>query len=131
MKQIEIGRKVSLEHTVGEADLACVHKSGLLPVYATPAMVALMEETACALLQPYMEEGETTVGILMEVQHLKATVAGRRVVCEATLKEQDGRKTVFDIEAKEENAVVIGRARHERFAVQAEKFMEKAALPVK
>ena len=131
MKQIEIGRKVSLEHTVGEADLACVHKSGLLPVYATPAMVALMEETACALLQPYMEEGETTVGILMEVQHLKATVVGRKVVCEATLKEQDGRKTVFDIEAKEENAVVIGRARHERFAVQAEKFMEKAALSVK
>lgn len=73
--------------TVGEADLACVHGSGSLPVYATPAMVAFMEKTACALLAPYMEEGETTVGIGMEVKHLKATVKGRRVVCTARLVE--------------------------------------------
>ncbi len=131
MKQMETGAKARLETTVGEADLACVHGSGSLPVYATPAMVAFMEKTACALLAPYMEAGETTVGIGMEVKHLKATVVGRKVVCEARLVGQEGRKTVFDIEVREEDAVTIGTARHERFSVQAEPFMQKAAMPVK
>lgn len=130
MKQMENGLTARLEMTVGEADLACVHGSGSLPVYATPAMVAFMEKTACALLAPYMEAGETTVGISMAVQHLKATVKGRKVVCTARLVEQDGRKTVFDIEAKEEDAVIIGKARHERFSVLAEPFMQKAAAEV-
>lgn len=131
MKQMEIGATARLEMTVGEADLACVHGSGSLPVYATPAMVAFMEKTACALLEPYMEEGETTVGIDMAVKHLKATVKGRRVVCEARLVQQDGRKTVFEIEAKEEAAVTIGTARHERFCVLAEPFMQKASAEIK
>ncbi|MDE7150105.1 MAG: thioesterase family protein [Bacteroidales bacterium] len=130
MKQLEQGLTARLEMTVGDSDLACVHGSGSLPVYATPAMVAFMEKTACALLAPYMEDGETTVGIDMAVKHLKATVKGRRVVCTARLVEQDGRKTVFDIEAKEEDAVTIGKARHERFCVLAEPFMQKAAAAV-
>ena len=131
MKQMETGAKARLETTVVESDLAFVHGSGSLPVYATPAMVAFMEKTACALLAPYMEEGETTVGIDMAVKHLNATVVGRKVVCEARLVGQEGRKTVFDIQVREEDAVTIGTARHERFSVKAEPFMQKAEMPVK
>lgn len=125
MKQIKERIAASVEKTVEEQDLACVHGSGSLRVYATPAMAALMERTACVLLEPYMEEGETTVGISLEIKHLKASLCGMKLTSTATLAEVDGRKTVFEIEVRDALSVV-GTARHERFAVMAEAFMQKA-----
>lgn len=114
-----------MEFVVGEQDLASVYGSGSLPVYATPAMVGLMEKTACALLASYLEEGETTVGIGIEVKHLKATLPGMKVSCQARLIEVEGRKTVFDIEVCDALSVV-GTARHERFLVYSGPFLKKA-----
>lgn len=125
MKEIANGTAASVEKTVEPKDLACVHGSGSLQVYATPAMAALMEKTACVLLEPYMEEGETTVGISLSLQHLKASLCGMKLTCTATLVQMEGRKTVFDIEVRDALSVV-GTARHERFSVLAEPFMQKA-----
>ena len=125
MKPIEKGLVYETKAVVREGDLASTHKSGLLDVYATPAMVAFMEETSCRLLEPYMEEGETTVGIAIDVKHLKATLIGMNVYCKSHLVEVDGRRFVFEIEVRDD-ASLIGQARHERFLVYAEAFMEKA-----
>lgn len=108
-----------------EADLACRHGSGALPVYATPAMVALMEKTACKLLQPFLEEGESTVGVGIDVKHLKASLPGQKLCCTAKLVQNEGRKFVFDIEVRDTHTL-IGTARHERFLVTVQAFMQKA-----
>lgn len=125
MKEINTGTTASVERTVEQKDFACVHGSGSLPVYATPAMAALMERTACVLLEPYLEEGETTVGISLDLQHLKASLCGMKLVCTATLVQTEGRKTVFDIEVRDALSVV-GTARHARFSVLSDPFMQKA-----
>lgn len=125
MKKIPQGTVARIERTVEPADLACVHGSGSLQVYATPAMAALMERTACVLLDPYMEEGETTVGISLDIKHLKASLCGMKLSCAATLVQTEGRKTVFEIEVRDALSVV-GTARHERFSVLSEPFMQKA-----
>lgn len=125
MKTIAEGIETKLDFRVGKADLANVYGSGALEVYATPAMVGLMEKTACVLLDPFLEEGETTVGIAIDVKHLKATLPGMKVVCTARLTEVNGRKMVFEIEVCDALSVV-GTARHERFLVFSEPFMQKA-----
>lgn len=125
MKPIETGLTREDVTVVWEEDLATTHKSGSLEVYATPAMVAFMEETCCKLLEPYMDEGETTVGIAMDVKHTKATLIGMYVHCKAMLVAVEGCKFVFEIETRDD-LTPIGSARHERFLVQKEPFMEKA-----
>ena len=100
-------------------------KSGLLPVFATPCLVALMEEAAVRATLEGLEEGMTSVGIRIEVQHEAATPIGGTVVAEATLTAVEGRKLTFAIVAYDEFGTV-GHAAHERFLVDAERFMEKA-----
>lgn len=75
---LEIGLKNKRSYVVREADTAQAHGSGTLPVFATPAMVALMERTAMESVQPYLAEGESTVGTRIEVKHVAATACGRR-----------------------------------------------------
>lgn len=125
MKKIPQGTAARTEWTVEPTDLAAVHGSGSLPVYATPAMVAFMEKTACALLQPYLEEGETTVGTAISAKHLKASLPGQKLQCMARLTLCDGRRYVFEIEVKDALGVV-GTAEHERFLIKSESFMKKA-----
>ena len=98
--------------------------SGVLPVFSTPSLAALMEAAACDALRGALEEGVTTVGTQIHVQHLSATPVGMRVWAEATLTEQSGREYAFDITAFDE-AGVIGRASHRRAAVKTARFMEK------
>lgn len=99
--------------------------SGEAAVFATPAMIALMEKTCLRVVRPHLPEGRSTVGTLVNVTHERATAAGRRVFCEAKLAAVDGRRLVFEVEAKDEGGV-IGRGRHERFIVDTERFMAKA-----
>lgn len=125
MKTLVQGAEARLDFEVGASDLANVYGSGALEVYATPAMVGLMEKTACALLAPYMEKGEATVGIAIDVKHLKATLPGMKISCLARLVQVEGRKMVFEIEVRDALSVV-GTARHERFLVFSDPFMKKA-----
>ena len=115
----------SSETVVDENNIALTMGSGELEVFATPAMVALMEEAAAESVKPYIDEGSTTVGTALEIAHISATPIGVSVRCESELCHVDGRKLVFNVTAYD-NAGIIGKGRHERFIVEKERFMKKA-----
>ncbi len=98
--------------------------SGVLKVFATPCMLALMEKTACDSVIPYLEEGFGSVGTEVNIKHLAATPIGMTVRCESELIEVDGRRLVFTVKAYDE-AGLIGEGLHERFVVNNEKFQSK------
>ena len=109
---------------VDNSKTAAAMGSGSLAVYATPALVALMEHAACEAIAADLEEGVTTVGTRMNVSHLAATPVGMEVRAEAVLTAQEGREYTFAIEAYDACGL-IGRAEHKRFAVKIDKFMAK------
>lgn len=109
-----------------ESNSARTMGSGTLDVFATPAMIALMEQTAWQSVAPYLEEGQGTVGIRLEISHDAPTPFGVMVTCESELVEIDGRRLVFELTAKDDHDTVIGRGRHERFIISEEKFQKKA-----
>lgn len=121
---MEIGTKESLQEKVSEEKTAQAMGSGSLSVYATPAMIALMEKTACACIEKDLEPGQSTVGTLIEVIHKSATPMGMEVICEAELVSREERKLVFHVVARDEVGV-IGEGKHERFIIDAERFMVK------
>lgn len=113
------------EITVTKENTAIVRKSGTLEVFATPAMIELIEETAWKSVAKELEEGCATVGTALNVKHLSATPVGMKVTCETKLVEVDGRRLVFEVEVKDE-AGKVGEGVHERFIIQSEKFQKKA-----
>lgn len=121
---IEIGTKGFAEALVEQEDTAKIVGSGDLLVYATPCMVALMEGAACESIAPFLAEGESSVGTMMNVAHTSATPVGMEVRAESVVTAVDGRKVSFEIIAYDE-AGEIGRATHERFIIKAERFLEK------
>jgi predicted thioesterase len=116
------GRK---EEIVTDDRTARALGSGGLPVYATPAMIALLEGACIASLDQLLPETHSTVGTALQVKHLAATPVGMTVKAEAQLIEVDGRRLVFTVEAFDE-AGKIGEGVHERFIVENEKFLKKA-----
>lgn len=99
--------------------------SGTLPVFATPAMIALIEATASESVAPYLDDGSSTVGTHLDVAHSSATPVGLSATCTTELVEVDRRRLVFKVivcDAKGE----IGSGTHERFVVDDAKFMSKA-----
>jgi len=91
---LEAGIKGRQEVMVTDENSAAAVGSGLLPVFATPAMVALMEKTAWMSVAPYLNDGEGTVGTKLEIAHNAATPVGMQVWCESELVEVDGRRLV-------------------------------------
>lgn len=122
---MEKGIKYSLERTVGNDMTARVMGSGTLDVFATPAMIALIEETAWRSVAPYLEEGCATVGTRLDVMHVAPTPVGMKVRCDVELTEVDGRHLVFSVSVADECGE-IGRGTHERFIINEEKFQNKA-----
>jgi len=122
--QIPAEVKGKQELVVTLDDTAAKYGSGLVEVYATPAMVALMEKTCLQSVLPYLPQGHGTVGIKIDVSHSRATPVGMKVTCESTLIEVDRRRLVFEVLATDEKGE-IGRGRHERFVIDTAKFMEK------
>lgn len=121
---MEIGMKRTETEIVTESNTAATVGSGLLPVYATPAMIALMEKCASACVAPALEAGKTSVGTMLNVKHVSASPVGMHITCTATLTEVDGRRLVFRVEASDE-AGLIGEGTHERFVVDSERFLAK------
>ena len=125
MIMIEAGKTTfTQEITVTDRDTAAAYGSGKLEVFATPAMVALMENTAIRSLEGGLEPDTDTVGIAIDVQHVKATAVGQKVYCKATVTEIDRRRIRFEIEAWDDKGAV-GHAIHDRFVINPVKFMSK------
>ena len=114
--------------TVTDADTASSFGSGLIAVFATPAMIALMEKTAQMSVQPLLPAGAITLGTAVSITHTKATPVGMKVFCESELLEIDGKKLLFRVIARDEKGV-IGEGTHRRYIVDAEAFMNKLNNP--
>jgi predicted thioesterase len=110
---------------VTEANTAQALGSGSVPVYATPALVALLEQAAVDALAPHLPPGMTTVGVRIDVQHLAATPVGMAVRAQATLRSQDGRKLTLAIVAHDDTER-IAEAVHERVLVDQQRFLARA-----
>lgn len=122
---LETGIKIEHSVTVTDANTAKAVGSGSLPVFATPALAALAEETSCRLLEGKLEEGTTTVGSLLNIKHLAPTPVGMTVKCLCTLTVVEGRRLCFEMELFDDKGKV-GEVVHERFVVRIQSFMEKA-----
>lgn len=109
---------------VSEEHVAAVMGSGDLHVYATPAMVALMENAAMLAVAEHLPEGSTTVGAMVNTSHVKPSPIGDTIKTTAVLTEIEGRKLTFSIKA-EDSKGIIGEAVHVRYIVDREKFMSK------
>lgn len=116
--------KATVNDIVTNNNTAVSVGSGSLAVYATPAMLALIEKAACVALKGVLNEGETSVGTLLNVKHIAATPVGMKVSATAELIERDGRRLVFNVTANDECGL-IGEGTHERFVVNSEKFIQK------
>jgi len=125
MKDIPIGTEGTATVKVTDETLASHTGSGAVDVFSTPNLVLLMEEAAMAALRPYMEEGETSVGTLVNIRHLAATPPGFTVTAVARLVEVDGRRLVFQVEASD-GMDKVGEGTHERFLVFKDRFKLRA-----
>ena len=120
------GLKAEARTVVTKENVATVFRSGPVEVFATPALVALMEHASAMAVQDHLPEGMVTVGAAITVRHLAATPVGMEVWARAELVEVEGRRLVFRVEAWDEEEK-IGEGSHERYIVAKERFMEKAA----
>lgn len=104
---------------------AIAYGSGAVRVFATPAMIGLMEKAALSSVDPLLGEGLTTVGTRVDIQHLAATPVGMNVVARSRLVEVEGKRLLFEVEARDD-VDVIGKGVHERFVVKLESFLKRA-----
>ena len=121
---MEAGIKNEKSIVVTDVVTASKVGSGLLPVYATPSMIALMEGTCAESVQPYLAEGEGTVGVAVDIKHIAATPVGMSVRCESLLKEVNGKKLVFEVNVYDEKGLV-GTGIHKRAIINNEAFMAR------
>ena len=123
---IETGIRGESRRKVDSSNTASSFQSGLLDVLATPALVALMEYTSFKSVEPYLEPGQGTVGTYLEVEHCAASPVGAEVICRSELVEIDRRRLRFRVECTDaRTGEVIGRATHDRFVIDNERFMQK------
>ena len=122
---MEIGQIYKQTITVQEKDSAKNLGSGGLDVFGTPAMIALMENTALSMVRLSLPEGSDTVGIEINAKHLKASRIGEDITCEAKITAIDGRKISYELVATDKHGNIIGTATHNRFIVDIQKFMSK------
>ena len=125
MKEFKLGANATAKAMVSDGHTAKAMGSGNLAVFATPAMIALMEEAATSCAAQFLDEGSETVGTMISVKHMSATPVSMEVCAKATLTEVDGKRLVFDVVAEDE-AGIIGAGTHERFIVTGEKFLQRA-----
>ena len=121
---MELGLSYESSAVVAENNTAVALGSGDMAVFATPAMVALMENAAMLAVRDSLPEGSTTVGVEMQTSHIKASALGANVKASATLVEVDGCRLTFDVKAWDEKGT-IGEGRHVRFVVDRERFLSK------
>ena len=123
-KELEAGISHTEQLEVRYEDTAANYGSGLVEVFATPAMISLMENTALNTVLPYLGDNQNTVGFEVSIKHLKPTPIGKIVECKAILKEIEGKKLTFEVEAKDDEGV-IGKGSHSRYIINTDKFMKQ------
>jgi predicted thioesterase len=124
MEEILPGQHGECEGRVVEALLATHLGSGSVPVYGTPAMLALIAAAGVAAVDPVLPEGQVSVGIALDVRHLAATPVGERVRARAEVVAVEGHKVTFRVQAWDEHAQ-IGEGTHARHVVDVDRFLAR------
>ncbi len=124
MPEMKPGLVGESSEIVTEALTAASYGSGLVPAFATPAMVGLMEGAAFDATKLYLDVGQTTVGTEVNIKHLAATPVGMHVRARAVLTRVDGRRLYFNVEAWDE-VEKIGEGTHARMIVDSARFNAK------
>jgi fluoroacetyl-CoA thioesterase len=126
LSPLQPGRTGSATLVVGEAHTAPRVGSGRAPVLATPMMIALMEAAAVDCVEQALPSGHESLGVRIDVEHSAPTPVGMTVTATAELLEVSGRTLTFRVEARDDDAP-IGKGRHTRVVVDAERFRAKVA----
>lgn len=122
---VRVGQRGTIELVVTEADTAIALRSGSLPVLATPRVVALVEEASVAAVGDGLGDGQTTVGMKVQLDHLAPTATGRTVVAESTVEGVNGRRISFQVSVSDDRGLVaVGRVT--RVIVDIDRFLTKA-----
>lgn len=123
---LEVGTTYEFKRTVTDDVTAAKAASGAVEVFATPFMIAWMEEASLKLAQKELEEGLTTVGTEVNIKHLKGSLVGTEMKVVSTLKEIDRKKLLFDVAVYEiDGNILVGEGTHTRFIIDTVKFFEK------
>jgi fluoroacetyl-CoA thioesterase len=121
-----VGLSAELVEETTEAQRARnLENTGARSVFSTPSMIAMMERTSVLLLQPFLEEGEGSVGTKVNISHIAATPIGMKVRVKSTIQEIKGRRITFAVEAYNEKEK-IGEGTHERALINLQKFASKS-----
>lgn len=123
--EITVGMRGEVSTLVEREDTALEVGSGSLLVYATPCMVALMEVAACEAISQTLPETQTTVGTLLNLEHISATPVGLEVRAEAEVTAVEGKCITFSVKAFDESGE-IGHGTHQRIIVTSQKFLDRA-----
>ena len=127
MRQIPLGTKATFMLRVLPEHLANRFKDAMLPqVLATPVMILAMENAALNAIKPFLEAGESAVGIEIDVRHLAATPIGHDVRAEAEVIKTEGKRIVFKVSASDETEE-IGNGTHQRMVINLQSFNERLA----
>ncbi len=121
---LQEGLQHTSQLTVDDTVTAIAMGSGNMPVLATPAMMALMENAAMLAVADHLPQGSTTVGGHIASSHLKPSRLGDTVTATATVTRIDGKKIEFKVEAHCGDTL-LGEGTHLRFVVDQEKFMSR------
>ena len=120
----EIGKTATATVVVTEANTAKTVGSGSLNVFSTPSMITLMEKAACNCIADKLETGQTSVGTKVDINHTAASALNTTITATATIDGVEGRKISFIVKA-DDGVKEIGHGKHDRFIIDAEKFMSK------
>lgn len=121
---LEPGSSASVDLEVGDDDTAIAMRSGSVPVLATPRVIALSEEACILVIDGRLDEGATTVGQRVQIDHLAPTPVGNRVTAEATLEAVQGRRLTFTVSVNDDRGLVaVGRVT--RVVVDTQRFLDK------
>lgn len=126
MEEIKPGLVAESGQVVTEQLTAAFFGSGLVPAFATPAMITLMENASVNAIQEYLPAGQTSVGIEVNIKHLAATPVGMRVRARAEVLAVNGRRVTFRVEAWDDKEK-IGEGTHVRAIVDETRFRERIA----
>jgi predicted thioesterase len=121
MKEIPVGQSNEMTITT-TPEMGIRHLGPAASLYSTPAMVEHIEGTALQSLLPFLEPGEQSVGVRINVAHMAPTPIGMKVTIKTTLQEVNGRRCVFAVEVHNEGGVKIGEGTHERRVIDVSRF---------
>jgi predicted thioesterase len=122
---IQKGLTASLTKDVTEADTALAVGSGSLPVLGTPRVLAWCEEATCDAIAPVLEDGSSSVGTRVRLDHLAPSPVGAVVAVVATVTAVDGRLVTFEVVVTDTDGRMLAEGEVRRVVVDADRFLAR------